>query len=445
MKNSVYGKPVFGYKGTKWLLYAVIFTGLFSSCSVSKQISKQANSILLQDSIIGAGHVGISIYEPATGTYLYNCNASKYFIPASNTKLFTLYAGMKYLGDSLVGLRYTSKGDSTIIFPTGDPTFLHSDFKKNPVLIFLKSRRNIFLSEKFFYRNAFGKGWVLDDFKESYMTQRSAFPLYGNRVKFSWFNSDSIEIYPGYFKKTSGVLEKMRNGFETVKKVDDNHFIFINGNDKTREIPFRTDPITIKALLTDTLKVVIENDYNELRNNENMNQAIHSQPTDSLLKPMMHNSDNFFAEQTLLMASNEHLGYMDDEAIIDTLLKSDFKDIPQQPRWVDGSGLSRYNLFTPQSLVYILNKLKNEFGLERLKVILPTGGEGTLKNYYNADSGFIYAKTGSMSNQFTLCGYLTTKKNRLLLFSILINNEMGSAADVRRAVERFVKSIRNTY
>ncbi|MEO6539249.1 MAG: D-alanyl-D-alanine carboxypeptidase, partial [Ferruginibacter sp.] len=78
----------------------------FFSCSVTKQISRQAENILLKDSTIRQGHIGISIYEPATGRYWYNYNAEKYFVPASNTKLFTLYAGMKYLGDSLVGLRY---------------------------------------------------------------------------------------------------------------------------------------------------------------------------------------------------------------------------------------------------------------------------------------------------------------------------------------------------
>lgn len=36
---------------------------------------------------------------------------------------------------------------------------------------------------------------------------------------------------------------------------------------------------------------------------------------------MLHRSDNFFAEQTLLMASNEFLGYMNEKDIIDTLLK----------------------------------------------------------------------------------------------------------------------------
>ena len=145
------------------------------------------------------------------------------------------------------------------------------------------------------------------------------------------------------------------------------------------------------------------------------------------------------------MASNEHLGYMSDEKIIDTLLRSDLKDVPQKPKWVDGSGLSRYNLFTPQSFVYILNKMKNEFGLERLKVILPTGGEGTLKNYYQTDSSFIYAKTGSLGNQIALSGFLITKKNKLLIFSILANNVVGSGSAVRRAMEHFIKNTRQKY
>jgi D-alanyl-D-alanine carboxypeptidase/D-alanyl-D-alanine-endopeptidase (penicillin-binding protein 4) len=77
-----------------------------SSCSGSKQIGKQSSNILLNDSIISTGQIGISIYEPATNKYWYNHDAEKYFMPASNTKLFSLYAGMKYLGDSLIGLRY---------------------------------------------------------------------------------------------------------------------------------------------------------------------------------------------------------------------------------------------------------------------------------------------------------------------------------------------------
>src|SRR6202000_820549 len=154
------------------------------------------------------------------------------------------------------------------------------------------------------------------------------------------------------------------------------------------EIPFCTDGVntsiqTLNFSFSLTLKKTfpktpdININYSNLK--KYFHGIIHSHPTDSLLKPMMHRSDNFFAEQTLLMVSNEHLGYMNDEDIIDTLLKTDLKDVPQKPKWVDGCGLSRYNLFTPQSFVYILNKMKDEFGMNRMKVILPTGGEGSLK------------------------------------------------------------------
>ena len=67
-------------------------------------------------------------------------------------------------------------------------------------------------------------------------------------------------------------------------------------------------------------------------------------------------------------------------------------DLPQKPSWVDGSGLSRFNLFSPRDFVSVLIKLKNEFGMDRMKKILPTGGSGTLKNYYRADSGYVLCK-----------------------------------------------------
>ena len=117
-----------------------IFLFLFSSCSISKQISKQAHTFLLQDSVISQGHIGISIYEPATGKYWYNYQAEKYFVPASNTKLFSLYAGMKYLGDSLTAFKYVEEPNDIIIEPAGDPTFLHPDYKDQKAFTFLKQK-----------------------------------------------------------------------------------------------------------------------------------------------------------------------------------------------------------------------------------------------------------------------------------------------------------------
>jgi D-alanyl-D-alanine carboxypeptidase/D-alanyl-D-alanine-endopeptidase (penicillin-binding protein 4) len=89
--------------------------------------------------------------------------------------------------------------------------------------------------------------------------------------------------------------------------------------------------------------------------------------------------------------------------------------------------------------------MKNEFGLNRLKGILPTGGTGTLKNYYLSDSAFLYAKTGTLAGTIALSGFLITQQNKLLIFSVLANNFKGRATAVRRAVEKFIQQIRRQY
>ncbi|MEJ7767102.1 MAG: D-alanyl-D-alanine carboxypeptidase, partial [Chitinophagaceae bacterium] len=173
--------------------------------------------------------------------------------------------------------------------------------------------------------------------------------------------------------------------------------------------------------------------------------VLFSQRADSLYKKMMYRSDNFFAEQILLMAANEKLQTMSDIKIIHEMLDHELKDLPQRPNWVDGSGLSRYNLFTPQDFVWMLKKMHAEFGLARLKEIFPGGGQGTLSDYYKADSGYIFAKTGSLMGTLALSGFLVTPKDKLLIFSVLVNNHQGSTTEVRRAIEIFLHNIRMKY
>ena len=425
--------------------FCLFMLSFFSSCSVSKQISKEANTILLKDTAIRTGHIGISIYEPATNKYWFNYNADKYFIPASNTKLFTLYAGMKYLGDSLVGLRYDVIQDSILsIQPTGDPSFLNREFPNQPAFNLIKQFKHVELYYKMQYADPkYGFGWSWDDHLNDFMPLASQFPMYGNMASFS-IKDDTFNIFPSGLKRNfSSYLPKKTSGFEVRRNFASNDFWGFEGANKEQKIPFYGLISTTVNLLADTSKSEVKwiafnfGIYNY--------KSIHSQPSDSLFKPMMHRSDNFFAEQTLLMASNEHLGYMNDEKIIDTILKTDLKDIPQKPRWVDGSGLSRYNLFTPQSFVYILNKMKNEFGWERIRNILPTGGTGTLSSYFKKDSGLIYAKTGTLSNNCALSGFLVTKKGKLLIFSALVNNYISGATPVRKAVEKFLLAIKEKY
>ncbi len=422
-------------------LFLLFFTFLFNACSVSRKWERS----LINDPAIRNGHIGISIFEPATGKYWLNYQADKYFIPASNVKLFSLYAGMKLLGDSLPGLYYRIQNDSiTEIYPTGDPSFLHKDFMHQPVLAFLKKQKTIVISRNNVV-TSYGKGWAWDDHTEKFMAVKSSFPIYGNMFTVTWINKDSLDVFPAYFSKQSQFSGPYPDGFQVSRKFGENKFTFINGNTKKQILPFQSDINTTTELLKDCLQnpSIYFTNYPGYSGSDYL--VIYSQPSDSLFKPMMHYSDNFFAEQLLLMVSNEYLGLMNEESMIDTLLKNNFKEVPQKPRWVDGSGLSRYNLFTPQSFVYILNKLKDEFGLERMKAILPKGGEGTLKNYFVSDSSAIFAKTGSMSNNFAISGFLTTQKDKLLIFSVLVNNFPSNPSAVRETIAQYLSGIRKNY
>jgi D-alanyl-D-alanine carboxypeptidase/D-alanyl-D-alanine-endopeptidase (penicillin-binding protein 4) len=429
------------------------------SCSISKQIAKSAKENVLKDDALETAHVGISIYDPATGKYWYNYQGDKYFVPASNTKLPTCYAAMKYLGDSLVGLLYGKTIEDNIeIKATGDPTLLHPDFKKQPVLDFLKRQKSITVFTANWKENAWGSGWGWSDYDAAYMAERSPMPVFGNIVSFAKGNERSYNSATQTYSRNAiatpnifqdSIREHLDypmaiDSFEISRELGKNLFHLTIANRKfyNSEIPFVTYGFgTALKLLGDTLKMHLPETEVDLK----PQNKVYSQPTDSLLKPMMHRSDNFFAEQSLLMVSNELLGVMNDAKIIDALLKTDFKDLPQKPRWVDGSGLSRYNLFTPQDFVFILNKMKTDFGMDRIKTILPTGNEGTLEGRFVRDSNYIFAKTGTLSGVVSLSGFLYTKKNKLLVFSVLVNNHNSSASQVRSAVEKFIDGIRQKY
>ncbi|HAN38306.1 MAG TPA: D-alanyl-D-alanine carboxypeptidase, partial [Chitinophagaceae bacterium] len=99
-------------------------------------------------------------------------------------------------------------------------------------------------------------------------------------------------------------------------------------------------------------------------------------------------------EQLLLLTGNEVTGSFGERNFINYLLKSELSQLPFAPRWVDGSGLSRYNLISPAAQVALLEKMHQNIGWRRITAVLPTGNQGTLRNYYTGLSGRIYAKTG---------------------------------------------------
>lgn len=414
-------------------------------------IARKVNDFILSKPEFAPAHVGISVYDLQDNKYLYNYQAEKYYVPASNTKLFTCYAALKNLSDSIVAFEYLPQADNNIAVRfTGDPTLLHPDFKQQRAFEYLqKNAVNITFIAPRYNAAPLGNGWAWNDYDADYMPERSAMPIYGNLVQFNK-KGNALQVIPKAFKDSVVIFSNMADGlFGIDRDKDDNHFTVVKSNRSftTTYIPFAVKKgmeALALPLLEDTLNKIL-NYATALAEESTAWKKFHSQPTDSLLKDMMHNSDNFFAEQSLLMVGNEKIGLMDDYKTIDTLLKSDFKGLPQKPKWVDGSGLSRYNLITPQDFIWLLTQMKKEFNWNRLTTILPTGNEGTLAGLYKGYEGKIYAKTGTLSNHVALSGYLLTNKGKELAFSILVNAHQISAGTIRKSIEQLLTSLIDNY
>ncbi|MEI6947967.1 D-alanyl-D-alanine carboxypeptidase [Paraflavisolibacter sp. H34] len=472
------------------------------SCGPSRTLSRSARKGLLAEMDRAGAHTGITLYEPATGRYWYDHDGDKYFVPASNVKIATCYAALKYLGDSLPGIKYgySEAGDPNSVIlalqPTGDPTLMHRDFPRQPVLDFLLQQSKSYKDRMAVLDTAWkdrpwGRGWAWEDYDAGFMPEKSSLPVYGNVMRVSVNPLSDRQItdtvapqlnYVRLFKTQDRLFDTLLN--ERYYLISRENLLApkphlrirrgLSGNtisfEETKNefsdlsLPFVTNgSSTALWILSDTLKTQLgllnkvshegaADRYRYFGADAKIStlgipswSVLHSRPTDSLLRPMMHQSDNFFAEQSLLMVSNRLRGVMNGESAIDTLLQADFRDLPQKPRWVDGSGLSRYNLFTPRDLVTILDKMQREFGMARLKTLFPTGGEGTLGSAFLQDSGSLFAKTGSLSGIVALSGYLYTRKGRLLLFSVLVNNHMTTGTAVRGAVAQFLQQVRQRY
>ena len=169
--------------------------------------------------------------------------------------------------------------------------------------------------------------------------------------------------------------------------------------------------------------------------------------SDTVLRRMMHESDNFLAEQLLLLGSSTLSDTLSSAMARKNILENQLRDLKQRPRWVDGSGLSRYNLFTPESMVSVLSKMYTDIPRQRLFSYFPTGGEtGTLEDWYAGNHNpYVYAKSGSLSNVYCLSGYLLTKSGKTLIFSFMNNHFQHPTSEVKKEMERIFEEIRDTY
>lgn len=431
------------------LVAMAVVSASWQACKTNQVISRKVAKQFKHNPQLNKYQVGFALYDMQGSEMLFQKDADKYFVPASNTKLFTFYTGLKTCPDSIPSLRYIEKGDSLIFWGTGDPSLLHSVLKGNKAIEMLKqSNKKLFYAANRFTGNFYGRGWSWDDYNDYYQPEISALPLFDNVVAVN-MKDGKLNISPSTFRSCFKLDSSSKaERFEVQRDFLTNKFSYPPVTPEAnyeQQIPFKTSTALTLKLLADTLKKEVGLiDYPMPQ----QAKRVYSSKSDDVFRELMLPSDNFIAEH-LLLTYGDQLGLeMNSPKIIAVLQEKYLKDLPDKPRWVDGSGLSRVNLFTPRSIIKLLEMIYKEVGnQERLFSMMPAGGKsGTLRNAYpKTDSPFVFAKTGTLSGVHNQSGYILTKKGKLLLYSFMNNNYVETTADVRKQMVDLVTFIHDSF
>jgi serine-type D-Ala-D-Ala carboxypeptidase/endopeptidase (penicillin-binding protein 4) len=422
----------------------------FSACTPSERLREPVSSFFEKESIFADHFTGFSLYDPFQGKIIYEYNGDHFFTPASNTKILTLYSALTTFGDSLPAVKYQTTSDTVYVWPMADPTTLHQAFGNQARLFdFLASlNKPVVFCKNQFQDQRFGAGWAWDDYPYYYQAEKSYFPLFGNVVEFEYFpkNQEYIQ-YPNvlnvrysYGENTEITRPELTNHFEV--KLPDQHY----HADISRTAPLHVTDSFVLSVITHYLPA-----------NSMLSAGCPSVPgkkiwyslsVDTVYTYMMQRSDNFIAEQLLLAVSGFLTDTLQTDLAIHKMKEGPFRSISSQIQWYDGSGLSRYNLFTPNALVHILDKIRFILTEEKIRKIFAAGGvSGTIANWYRGDSGkpYIFAKTGTLKGVHCLSGYLFTDSGNMLIFSFMHNNFISGSNPVKESMNRILRFVKENY
>jgi D-alanyl-D-alanine carboxypeptidase/D-alanyl-D-alanine-endopeptidase (penicillin-binding protein 4) len=400
----------------------------FSFCYGQSFLELRLKRQLRKIPALNEAFVGVSVSELETSKPLVSINETKYMTPASNTKLLT-YLGAIQNFDSLPSLFYSIKNDSVIQFKSsGYPLLLHPFYPDPKLTAFFKQDYNFEYVAPTVGPKPQGPGWSWDDYSYYYASERSVFPIYGNAVGITKANNE-IKTLPSGFEFTSisdslapvALREKDANRFQI------NPLKLEEGDTLYR--PFITSDSLFVKLLGDAVgkEIVIR-----MAEDKALWTPLYTGAEELLYKGLLQNSDNGIAEALLLMIADNNKGVLLAEQAIDSLQNKWSQWTPDPFIWVDGSGVSRYNMFTPRSLVAVLKEIYKNSSWDQIIQRFPKGGvSGTLKVY---DVDQIYGKTGTLRHNHNLSGYLITKTGKTLVFSIMVNHFTSPTSEIRSSI-----------
>tara|TARA_B100002051_G_C16712335_1_gene627348 strand:+ start:444 stop:1694 length:1251 start_codon:yes stop_codon:yes gene_type:complete len=403
---------------------------LFLICSnLYPQISnKKINRWVSKNENLEGSIVSIAIKELKKNKKIYGINLNTNMTPASNVKILTVLGSISF-GDSIPLLKYkvSSSNDTLRISPTGYPLTAHPKYIDKDLEKFIKPYKHIFYHKPKIELRKYGPAWAWDDYNYYFQAERSEMPIYGNVIQVFKKSNGEIEIIPDNYKINLDFEQK-----EIIfrEEVDNNYFInpsLIKMGD-TLYSPFITSRKNTISLLKDFLNTPVKFSEQELSDYNTLN----SSQVDKIYSAILKDSDNLISESLMANISLR----LNDTISVDKgieLIQNRFNEnVSNQIKLYDGSGLSRYNLITSKALILSLEKIYQLIGLERIKNIFP-------KNYILKDKeDFVWGKTGTLRNNHNYSGYIITNKNKLYVFSIMINHYPVELEKIKDAIADFL-------
>lgn len=360
-------------------------------------------------------HIGVEVYSTKKGKVIYARNQNELFIPASNTKLFSSLLAVETLGqnyqfETVLITDGKIKGSciegNLYVVGSGDPSLKSSDLRnlirnlrKNGIR---KIKGNFCIDNEIFDHEGFAPGTSIDC------------------VGKSWFNLvESIVVD----------RKSVRNGMSELDSLIE--------SSRLASTTFRAQRFFKSALTNCGVKLSGKIIFKQIPNEKNKQKIIlrhKSKNLNGLIKQILKDSDNLYADCIFKRVGAAKFGFPGSwkkgaNALKDFLFSKigiqckDFKV-------VDGSGLSRYNLVSPNQIVNLLLWAKGRPYFDNFFKILPISGvDGTLRGRMGNIAYKVRAKTGTLSGVSSLSGYIKTRSNDTLIFSILNNGFLSKASN----------------
>jgi serine-type D-Ala-D-Ala carboxypeptidase/endopeptidase (penicillin-binding protein 4) len=418
-------------------------------------------------------HWGYYVQPLATNVPLASYQGSSLFIPASSNKLLTTAAVLNHLGGQY-RLRTSVYQDpnsnpqqpSLTIVGRGDPTITNVQLQDLATQLQQKGIRQISkltANGGYFRGSPMNPDWEWGDLYTDYGVPTTSLILQQNAVDLV-VNPQQVGQPPSYRWRTplAGIPWQIDNRAVTgaartessieVQGLQGKPTLLLTGN-----LPVGGGGTTLNlAMLSPNATWLSQLQFNLAQKQINTSQlqviesepvtlgqelaAIESPNLGELVKQTNRTSNNLFAEVLLrtLGRSNTEPGNSTADLGL-RMVKAKLTGLGVNAngyRQADGSGLSRKNLLSPQTLVQTLIGMSKTPEAAIYRDSLPVGGvSGTLASRFKSYPNQIQAKTGTLTGTVALAGYANPTQYQPLAFGILVNNHDRPASEIRSAVD----------